>query len=94
MKVNPDTYPIDNLPKCWGLANMDICDFVGGPGHQIFLGIMKSLCHLMKRYLQSQQKLYSFRDKFDVKLMALSNVKLAYVQISNRSVAVSNPLTF
>ena len=94
MKVNPDTYPIDNLPKCWGLENMDICDFVGGPGHQIFLGIMKSLCHLMKRYLQSQQKLYSFRDKFDVKLMALSNLKLAYAQISNRSGAVSDPLTF
>ena len=73
---------------------MDICDFVGGLGHQIFLGIMKSLCHLMKRYLQPQQKLCSFREKFDVKLMALSNLKLAYAQISNRSGAVSDPLTF
>ena len=75
MKDNPDIFLIDNLPKCWGLEYMDIWDFEGELGHQIFLGIMKSLCHLMKRYLQSQQKLSSFCDKFDVKLMALSNLK-------------------
>ena len=48
----------------------------------------------MKRYLQSQQKLYSFRDQFDVKLMALSKLILAYAQISNMTGAVSDPLTF
>ena len=70
-RQQPDTFPYDKLPEFWGLRNMNISDFPGGLGHQIFLGIMKALCAVLKRYLLSQHKLISFSEKLDVKLAAI-----------------------
>ena len=73
---------------------MNISNFPGAVGHQIFLGIMKSLCALIKRYLISQHKLNSFGHQLDVKLAAIYKLCTTYLPISLRSGSKHDPLTF
>lgn len=93
-KLHPDCFPHDKLPPFWGLHNMNICDFPGELGHQIFLGIMKKLCGLMKRYLISQHKLHSFGHQLDVKLAAIHKLCTTYLPINSRSGSFHDPLSF
>ena len=73
---------------------MNIQDFPGELGHQIFLGIMKGLCALIKHYLISQHKLLSFGHQLDVKLAAIHKLCTTYLPINSRSGSRHDPLTF
>ena len=73
---------------------MNMSDFPGGLGHTIFLGIMKGLCALLKRYLLSQHKLTSCGDQLDVKLAAIHKLSTTYLPISSQSGSKHDPLIF
>ena len=73
---------------------MNISDFPGELGHQIFLGIIKGLRALVKQYLISQHKSTSFGDQLDVKLAAIHKLCTTYLPISSRSGSKHDPLTF
>ena len=75
-KENPESYEVPKTPPLQRIDGFDLQDFPSGIGHQLFLGVMKSIClTLLRRYVAAVGNKDSFETELNRKLVQLTKNK-------------------
>ena len=72
-ETNPSYFDVPKAPPLQRIGGFDLKDFPSGIGHQLFLGVMKSMCKsLLPRFVGAMKSKKAFQNELNRKLVAFA----------------------